>query len=91
MKNVHIKLVKQWLADPTTVSPEELKINAEAAKTVYAADASSAAFASPAAYVAYAATSAAASTSAATSDVVYAAKVAADAAYWVKRYEELTK
>jgi hypothetical protein len=91
MKNVHIELVKKWLADPTTVSPEELKVNADAAKAVYAADASSAAFASPAAYVAYAATSAAASTSVNAVGVVYAAVTATAAAHWVKRYEGLTK
>jgi hypothetical protein len=71
MKNVHIELVKQWLADPTTVSPEELKATSKAA--TYAADAADAA------YAAYA------------KDVSAAADMAAKAAYWVRRYEELTK
>ena len=44
--NIHIELVKKWLADPASVSQEELKDNRVAA-------------------------------------------YAADAAYWVKRYEEL--
>ena len=64
MKNVHIELVKQWLADPTTVSPEELKANAKAAYDAY-----DAAFAPP---------------YAAAYDYAYAA-------FFVKRYEELTK
>ena len=49
--NKHIGLVKKWLANPESITKEELKANAYAA-----ADAADAAY----------------------------------AAYWVKRYEELT-
>ena len=69
--NKHIELVKKWLANPESVTKEELKANAYAA-----------ADAADAAYAAYAAASAAA----------YAAyaDAAADAARFVKQYEELT-
>jgi|TARA_R110000737_G_scaffold68916_3_gene97249 hypothetical protein len=77
--NKHIELVKKWLANPKSVTKEELKDNAYAA--AYAADAADAA-----AYVADA--TAAASAAYATYDD--AADAAAYAANWVKRYEELT-
>ena len=54
--NKHIELVKKWLADPESVSQQELKDNA------ISANVAAAAYADP-----------------------------ADAAYWVERYEELTK
>ena len=70
----HIELVKKWLADPASVSQEELKDNRAAA---YAA-------VNAASYVAYAADAADAA------DAAYDAAFdyAADAAYWVKRYDE---
>ena len=70
--NKHIVLVKKWLADPASVTQQELEANAVSAydnDDNY--DACTAAFA--AAY--------------ADNDADYAAK----AAYWVERYEELTK
>ena len=83
MKNVHIELVKQWLADPTTVSPEELKINAEAANAAaMAVEADFSADFAASYLVNHAVTVAA----------IAAAAGATDAATdWVKRYEELTK
>ena len=83
--NKHIELVKEWLADPASVSQEELKDNRVAADAAYnaAADAADAA-----AYVAYAADTAAnAAAYAAYADGAYAA----NAADWVKRYEELVE
>ena len=67
----HIELVKKWLADPASVSQEELKDNRAAAVNA-------------ASYVAYAADAADAA------DAAYDAAFdyAADAAYWVKRYDE---
>ena len=83
--NKHIGLVKKWLANPESITKEELKANAYAAAD--AADAAYAAYAaaSDAAYAAYAAYAAA-------SDAAYAAyaDAAADAARFVKQYEELT-
>ena len=93
--NKHIELVKKWLDDPTSVSQEELKANADAAYAAY--DAS---YASDYAAYAYAAASAYADAAAyAYAAYAYAAAAAYDAdydyaddaAYWVKRYEELTK
>ena len=77
--NEHIELVKRYLAGEV-VSVEALKANADAAWAAYDADPSYSAYADDEA--AYAADQAA-----------YAADDdAADAAaYWVKRYEELTK
>ena len=57
--NVHIELVKKWLADNESVSRQELEDNRDAAYAAYTAN-----------------------------DAAYAY---AAAAYWVKRYEELTK
>ena len=63
-----IKFVKEYLADPSSKTPEELLANHKAATATYAA----ADYASYASYAAYAVSS------------------AADAAHWVKKYEELT-
>jgi hypothetical protein len=85
--NKHIELVKEWLADPASVSQEELKDNRVAA---YAADA--AAYAAAADAPAYAACAAFAAYAADAADAAYATDDAAyidDAAYWVKRYEKL--
>jgi len=74
--NNHIALVKKWLANPKSVTQEELLDNKDAAfDAVDAAYADSAV----AAYAAYAACAA------------YAAKAAkaTKATHWVKRYEEL--
>jgi hypothetical protein len=76
MKNKHIKLVKKWLEDNDSVSPEELNANADAADAALAA-------ANAAAYAANVAYNAAANAANAAN--------AARAAHWVKRYEELTK
>ena len=75
--NKHIELVKKWIANPKSVTREELKASAEAAAVSDAAHAD-------AVYVAaYSAADAAYNYAAATVDVAYAAA-------WVKRYEELT-
>lgn len=79
--NIHIELVKQWLADPESVTVEELNANSEAAR--YADDAARAANA--AAIAAWEAVDAAAYAAAAAT-----ANSAADTVYWVNRYEELT-
>ena len=62
-----IKFVKEYLADPSSKTLEELLANHKAATATYAA----ADYASYASYAAY-------------------ADYAADAAHWVKRYEEIT-
>jgi len=77
MANKYIELVKKWMADNSSVTLEELKATTRAARdAAYAAnaDAAEAADAADAAYAAYAA----------------AADDASNAAYWVKKYEELT-
>ena len=75
--NKHVELVKKWLEDKDSVSLEELKANKEAANAAHYAD--------YAVYAAYAASRAAYYDA-------YAADADVDeAAYWVKRYEELTK
>ena len=84
--NKHIELVKRWLADPKSVTVEELKANAADAKSAWAASeaayaAYAAAYAAYAAYTAYAAYAAAKSAA----DAPYAA-----ALYWVREYERLT-
>jgi hypothetical protein len=48
--NKHIELVKKWLADPSSVTQEELKANADAAAAAYDAAAFYAAAAADAAY-----------------------------------------
>ena len=58
--NKHIELVKKWLADPESVTRQELEDNRDAAWAAYADDA----------YAVH-------------------AYDAANAAYWIKRYEEL--
>ena len=79
--NEHIELVKRYLAGEV-VSVEALKANADAAKAYAAYAKASADYAAHAAYAAYADAA----------DATYAAADAADAAaYWVKRYEEITK
>jgi len=76
MKNEYIEVVKRWLADKDSVSQEELEANADAAYAAYdLAPAAAYAAADDALYAAYSA--------------AYDAN-AAYAAYWVKRYEELT-
>jgi creatinine amidohydrolase/Fe(II)-dependent formamide hydrolase-like protein len=77
--NTHIELVKKWLADPESVTQQELEDNRDAANSAYAA----------ADYAVYGADFAGAANAAnAAKAAVYAAK-AVD--YWVKRYEELTE
>ena len=104
--NPEIELVKKWLADPESVSAEELKRAADAAHAdatavsyaaaVATADAADAAAYADATAVSYAADAAA--TAAAHAADEDAANIAVDAKYWVnhvkywvKRYEELTK
>jgi len=81
--NKHIELVKKWLADPDSVTQEELDDNRDAANSAYAATA----------YSAYAADFAGAANAAYAADAANAAADArsADAEYWVERYEELTE
>jgi len=75
--NKHIELVKKWLADPKSVTQQELDDNRDAASAAYAAYAANgAAYYAYYAYAYYAANAAADARSAA-------------AEYWVKRYEEL--
>ena len=80
MKNEYIEVVKRWQAGEV-VSVEALKANADraadAADDAYAAYRAGAAARAAAAYAADAAG-------------IYDAPAAADAACWVKRYEELT-
>jgi len=74
--NKHIELVKKWLADPTSVTQQELKDNRDAAKAAYYAD-----------YDYDTATAMAAAEAAA--EAYYTADFADNAKHWVKRYEEL--
>ena len=76
--NKHIELVEKWLKDENSVSLEELKANKDAAYAAYDASNKDAAY-----YAADAAADAA--------DAYAAADAAAEAAYYVKRYKELTK
>jgi len=90
--NAHIELVKKWLDDNESVSQQELKDNAVAAYAAAVAantDAYTAADAA-AAYADAAAAADAADYAAAAAAAAYA-DYADAAAYWVKRYEELTK
>ena len=77
--NKHIELVKKWLNDPSSVTRDDLLINADDAFAALeaAADVDDATYA----------------VIEAVDDAAYAADQAdADAAaYWVKRYEELIK
>jgi len=73
--NIHIELVKKWLANPESVTQKELDDNRASADAAY--------YAARTAYAADEAATYAADASA-------AADAAADnAKYWVKRYEEL--
>ena len=79
MENKHIELVKKWLADPKSVTVEELEANAESAFGFVGDAAWSAANAAAAARTAVYAANAAT-----------AAAARADVVGWVRRYEELT-
>ena len=79
--NIHIELVKKWLADPTSVTQQELEDNRDAADCAYHADFYEAVSSAAAYYTYYAADAANAAADARS----------ADAEYWVERYEELTK
>ena len=74
--NIHIELVKKWLADPESVTQQELDDNYAATKVAYYAVDFAVAYATAWAYFA--------ADFAATAD-------ADNAKYWVKRYEELTE
>lgn len=82
MSNKHIQLVKKWLADPKSVSDEELKANIESA------DAECKALdTSPDRYILKVAAWAARAANMARYDDEAAVRLAA---HWVKKYEELT-
>jgi hypothetical protein len=105
--NKHIELVKKWLADPESVSLEELEANREAAWDNWAAGATRATIA--AYWAAWAAVEAAWAAEATAAAEAVKAAIAAEAAYkggvkanrdaywrncaseYVKQYEELTK
>lgn len=99
--NKHIELVKKWLADPKSVTQQELDDNHTATKVAYCAADYAAAYAADAAYAAAYAIDAAAADSDYAAAYAYAAYVDADsdnaaayayadaAKYWVRRYEEL--
>lgn len=80
--NKHIELVKKWLADPDSVTTEELKANADAADAVYYAAGDAAA--RDAAHAERAARDAA-------YDAYYAEQYAATAEFYIEKYEELTE
>jgi len=76
--NIHIELVKKWLADNDSVTQQELEDNRNAAWSKVVAKAF------PDGAIVYSAAA----------NAVYAAVDAgynADVKYWVKRYEELTE
>ena len=77
--NKHIELVKKRLADPDSVTQEELDDNRDAANSAYAATIAS-----------YVASAAATANSAYAANAAADAR-SADAEYWVERYEELTE
>ena len=83
--NIHIELVKKWLADKDSVSQQELRDNRAAA---YDADYYAAANAADDDAANAAADAAHAAANADYDDDAYWAD---KAAYWVKRYEELTR
>ena len=87
MKNEYIEVVKRWQAGEV-VSVEALKANADRAAD--AADDAYAAYRAGAAARAAARAAAAYAADAADAAGIYDAPAAADAACWVKRYEELT-
>jgi uncharacterized protein with PIN domain len=78
--NKHIELVKKWLADPTSVTQQELEDNHDAAYAAYAK-----AYHSAAASYADAASYAAASYASCAAVCSYTNYTK----HWVKRYEEL--
>ena len=87
--NKHIELVKKWLADPASVTQQELQDNCDAAYADCLAKAAAAFYAT-----AYATYTAVFYTANATYAAVYAADYAyagddVNAEYWVNRYEEL--
>ena len=84
--NKHIELVKKWLADPDSVTQEELEKNmADAADAVsYADSADAAAYGA----VAYAAAAYAAGAVVDAADAVY---WVTKATHWVEQYEALEK
>jgi hypothetical protein len=79
MMNKHIELIKKWLADPDSVTQQELDDNYTATKAAYYAVDFAVAYAAYATAYTYSAAN-----SAAASDVD-------NAKHWVKRYEELTE
>tara|TARA_B110000285_G_scaffold227185_1_gene288072 strand:- start:600 stop:866 length:267 start_codon:yes stop_codon:yes gene_type:complete len=85
--NEHIEVVKKWLADNDSVSQEQLSSSRDYAFHAFSA----ATFLSDAAFDAFGVAEAVAE---AANLVLYATEAAtegnADAAYWVKKYEELT-
>ena len=87
--NIHIELLKKWLADKDSVSQQELNDNRAAAYGAAYDAATDAAYdaATNAAYAAYSAAYSAAYAAAATDAAYWADK----ATYWVEQYEELTK
>jgi|TARA_B100000787_G_scaffold169335_1_gene160257 hypothetical protein len=88
MKNLHIELVKKWLADPKSVSAEELE-RADTAAAVAAAV--STAVANAASYAARADnTKHWGEQHTADAAAAHAARTA-HAKYWLEKYEELTK
>ena len=99
MNNKHIELVKRWLADNDSVSPEELKENSRSADAAYDTAYAAAFDAAASDAGAYDAVASAADAFAAAdaASAAYAATYAdADYAYaaaknWVKKYEEVTK
>lgn len=78
--NKHIELVKKWLDNPDSVTAEELRVNAYSAYDIQQAD-----------YAAYAAYDADALAAAAAAAADAADAAAADAKYYVEKYEELTR
>ena len=89
--NKHIELVKKWLADPDSVTQEELKQNCTDADAAAYAAAEAAAAAAYAAYAAAAYAAAYIADAAAAADAYADAADADAAAYWVERYEALEK
>ena len=84
--NKHIELVKKWLNDLDSVSQEELEDNAASAADYYAAYDDTVYYA-----VYYAAYYAAGYAAGYAADDYDAYRAAADATYWIRRYEELSK
>ena len=94
--NKHIELVKKWLDDPSSVTVKELKENAKAAAVydaaAYATNAADTADTFAAAYAAYdAAVRAAYDADASPTAVLWLSAYAADADYFVEKYEEITE